>query len=95
MIVNNNLREPKLTNNAKLDKQDAKMREVCQEFESVFVSYLLQNMRKTVPNNNEEDGFSREVYTSMMDEEVAKAVSRGPGIGLAEVLYRQFTVKKS
>ena len=54
-----------------------------------------QNMRKIVPKNNEEDSFSQEVYTSMMDEEFAKAVSRGSGIGFAEVLYRQFTVKKN
>lgn len=74
---------------------DIKMREVCQEFESVFVSYLLQSMRKTVQNNAEGDGFSREVYTSMMDEEIAKIVAKGPGIGLADTLYRQLSSKKS
>jgi peptidoglycan hydrolase FlgJ len=74
---------------------DIKMREACQEFESVFVTYLLQSMRKTVQNNAEGDGFSREVYTSMMDEEIAKVISKGPGIGLADSLYRQFSSKKS
>ncbi|MDQ1318115.1 MAG: peptidoglycan hydrolase FlgJ [Candidatus Poribacteria bacterium] len=74
---------------------DVKMRGVCQEFESVFVSYLLKSMRKTVQNNAEGDGFSREVYTSMMDEEIAKVVAKGPGIGLADTLYRQLSSKKS
>ena len=78
------------------DIQDKKMRETCQEFESIFISYLLKSMRKTIPNNDiGEDNFSRDIYTSMMDEEVAKAVARGSGIGLADALYNQFTLKKS
>jgi flagellar protein FlgJ len=78
------------------DKEDKKTREICQEFESVFISYLLKNMRKTIPNSNTEgEGFSRDIYTSMMDEEIAKAVAKGSGIGLADTLYYQLTLKKS
>ena len=78
------------------DKNDKKIRETCQEFESVFISYLLKNMRKTIPNSNTEgDEFSRDIYTSMMDEEIAKAVAKGSGIGLADTLYYQLTLKKS
>lgn len=98
MNINNiksSTKELTITSNIKPDKQDIKMREACQEFESVFVSYLLKSMRKTVPNNAEGDGFSKDVYTSMMDEEIAKVVAKGPGIGLADALYRQFNRKKS
>jgi peptidoglycan hydrolase FlgJ len=78
------------------DKDDKKIRQTCQEFESVFISYLLKNMRKTIPNSNAEgEEFSRDVYTSMMDEEVAKSVAKGSGIGLADTLYYQLTLKKS
>jgi len=78
------------------DRQNAKLKSVCQEFESVFISYLLKGMRKTIPNNNiSGDGFSREVYTSMMDEEVARTIAKGPGIGLAKVLYRKFSDDKN
>jgi len=72
------------------------LRQACQEFESVFTAYLLKSMRKTVPKAESaldglDAGFSKDIYLSMMDEEIARAVSRGPGIGLAEALYRQLS----
>lgn len=75
------------------NRQNKKIYEACQEFESIFISYLLKNMRKTIPNV--EESFSREIYTSMMDEEVAKAVARGAGLGLADAIYSQLVIKKS
>lgn len=75
------------------DRQNKKIYEACQDFESIFISYLLKNMRKTIPNM--EGNFSREIYTSMMDEEVARAVARGSGIGLADTIYSQLVIKKS
>ena len=84
-----------VSKNLKTDSQDTKMREMCQEFESVFISYLLKGMRKTIPDSESpENGFSREYYTSMMDEEIARNVSKGPGVGLADALYRQFMENK-
>lgn len=81
--------------NLKTDNQDTKIREICQEFESVFISYLLKGMRKTIPDSEfSGKGFSREIYTSMMDEEIAHSISKGPGVGLADVLYRQFMENK-
>lgn len=80
------------------------LRRACQEFEALFTAYLLKSMRRTVsleaslgsPSARKSghthgwgDSFSRDVYSSMMDEEVAAYVARGPGIGLAEALYRQ------
>jgi Rod binding domain-containing protein len=41
------------------------------------------------------DSSSQEIYTSMMDEELARNVAKGSGIGLADVLFRQFTEKSS
>jgi flagellar protein FlgJ len=94
MIINK-LNTSTIETKLKGNNENNKMRNACEEFESVFISYLLKSMRKTIPNNSEEDGFSRDVYTSMMDEEVAKAVAKGHGIGLADVLFRQFNSKKS
>jgi len=74
------------------DKQDKKIYEACQEFESIFISYMLKNMRKTIPNV--EENFSRDIYTSMMDEEIAKSVAKRSGIGLADVIYHQLILKK-
>jgi Rod binding domain-containing protein len=48
-------------------------------------------MRETVPKDGLfEQGFSSEVYTEMLDQEYARSLSENGGIGLAEVLERQF-----
>ena len=67
--------------------------QACQKFESVFISYLLKSMRKTVPETDylNNGGIQKGIYMSMMDEEIARVVAEGPGIGLAAALYRQLS----
>ncbi len=68
----------------------------CQDFESVFISYLLKSMRKTVPRaESMNDGSRQDMYLSMMDDEIARAVAKGPGIGLAASIYRQLNQSKN
>ena len=68
----------------------------CQNFESVFVAYLLKTMRKTVPRTElMNGGMSDDIYLSMMDDEIARAVAKGPGIGLAAAIYRQLSQAKN
>ena len=68
----------------------------CQDFESVFVAYLLKSMRRTVPRAEFMNGGLREdMYLSMMDEEIARVVARGPGMGLAASIYRQLSQSKN
>lgn len=67
-----------------------KLEQACRDFESVFVNYMLAQMRRTVP----EDGLfgggkGEELFTSMLDGELAKSVSNNQGLGLAAVLYQQ------
>ena len=65
------------------------LHQACQKLESVFISYLLESMRKTVPETNK--GVHTSIYTSMMDAGIARVVAEGPGIGLASILYRQLS----
>jgi flagellar protein FlgJ len=85
-------------------KSDAQLEKVCKEFESLFLNQLLTSMRKTIPKTDlmadEEGGSSqgsreREMYDSMMDQEMAKAWSQSDGIGMANVLYQQLKKEKS
>lgn len=89
------------TNTSKSSVQDSEsLRRICQDFESVFITYLMQSMRKTIPKSDwttegsSSIGFSEDVYLSMMDEKIASAVSKANGIGLAAVLYRQLSQSK-
>ncbi len=66
------------------------LRDISREFESIFVHRLLQQMRKSVPKSDLlKGGLAMDTYENMMDQAVAKEVSRGAGIGLSEVIFRQ------
>ena len=67
------------------------MKKAAEQFETFFLGQLFKTMRQTVPKDGLfEQGFSSEVYTEMLDQEYARSLSEKGGIGLAEVLERQF-----
>ncbi len=62
------------------------------EFEAYFVAYLLKTMRDTIPKGGLLDpGAGGAVYTSLMDEKVAEGISGSGGLGLSQLLIRQWT----
>ena len=67
-----------------------RMKEACAELESLFIYYLLKEMRATVPKTGFlSGGRAEEIYTSMMDVQVAKELSQNGGIGLSAILLDQ------
>ena len=71
-------------------KNPTDMNAACNAFESLFVNYLMKEMRETIPQNELFGGGSAEkIYTSMLDSEVAKHVSGNRGIGLSDMLMQQ------
>ena len=79
-------------------KNDAALQKACKEFESLFLNQLLTSMRKTIPKSDlmgKEASQEKEMYESMMDQEMAKSWSQGDGIGLANVLYQQLKKDKA
>jgi flagellar protein FlgJ len=73
-------------------KDQAKMKKACQDFEAVFLNYMLSQMRETVPKSGltgNDPGES--IYRGMMDEELSHQMAASGGMGLADMLYRQFT----
>ena len=84
------------TNILEKNKIDKNLYQACQDFESIFIAYMLKNMRKTVPKTDFiQDKTTYDIYTSMMDDEIANAVAKGQGIGLADAIYRQIKEKSS
>lgn len=66
------------------------LEKTCQEFESLFVSYMMQQMRQTIPEGGLISRSQGEkIYTGMLDNEIAKTVSHSQGMGLARVMYEQ------
>lgn len=83
-------------NENRLDKTDQNtLKQLCQDFESIFIHSLFKEMRKSIPD----DGYlkhetSMEIFHEMMDMEVAREMSAKGGIGLAHLLYLQIQHKK-
>ena len=64
--------------------------EACSEFEAIFINLLIKELRATVGKSGLMDGGrAEEVYTGMMDTEMARDLAAKGGIGLAAILYRQ------
>ncbi len=75
------------------EKKDVKgFEKAAREFEAYFVAYLLKKMRETVPKSGLlGPGAGGDVYTSLMDEKVAEGIAGGGGLGLTQLLIRQWT----
>lgn len=75
---------------------DAALKEVAQQFESIFINMLLKNMR----TSNEAIGsglFSSaqtKQYQDMMDSQMSQSLSSNGGIGLSEALIRQYQTQQ-
>ena len=71
-------------------RSDVKLRDVCSQMESLFIHHLLKEMRATIHKSGFiSGGRAEEIYTSMMDAEMAVKISSTGGIGLSEMLLQQ------
>ncbi|MDN5331277.1 MAG: peptidoglycan hydrolase FlgJ [Tepidanaerobacteraceae bacterium] len=74
------------------ESQKAELKKACQQFEAVFLKYLLKEMRKTIPKGGLfSDNLSFNIFQSFCDDALAEELSRNNGIGIAEELYRQLS----
>ncbi|MBN1592505.1 MAG: rod-binding protein [Candidatus Coatesbacteria bacterium] len=68
------------------------LRGACQQFESLFLGYLMKQMRKTVQRSSFlPETPAEKIYMSMFDDEVAKAACKGGGIGLGDMIFESLT----
>ncbi len=71
-------------------KSDTQLKEACFELESLFINYLLKEMRATIPKSGFiSGGKAEEIYTSMLDSQLAKEMASSGGIGLSSLLRDQ------
>ncbi len=70
-------------------RQLRELRQATQKFEAIFISMLLESMRKAVPRSGFlSGGFQEEVFQTMLDNSIAENMAtRGSGMGIAEMLY--------
>jgi flagellar protein FlgJ len=79
-------------------KNDAKgqaptaLKEAARQFESLFTQMLLKSMREANKSFGEDSLFGSdqgEMYQDMFDDQIAMQLSKGKGLGLAEMLVKQ------
>ena len=61
-------------------------KEVAKQFEAMFVQMMLRSMRAAVPKNEQTQSKTMETFEQMYDREIAVAMSRRGGLGLAEMI---------
>ena len=69
---------------------DAELSDACRQMESLFINHLFKEMRATIDKSGFiSGGQAEEIYTSMLDAEMAVKISNRGGIGLTEMLLHQ------
>lgn len=63
--------------------------QACQEVEELFLSQLLASLRRTLLFGLKTPGPELEKLQSLADQEVARTLAAGGGLGLARRLYEQ------
>jgi len=72
--------------------KEAKLHKACQDFEALMLKQLLTTMRKSVPKDGLfKTGYAEDMYNSMHDDELAKNIAHGKGVGIADILYKQLS----
>ncbi len=67
----------------------AAVREVARQFESLFARMLIKSMRDAIGRDPIFGSDQEEAYQSMFDDQLSLELTRGHGLGLADMLVRQ------
>lgn len=65
------------------------IRETAKQFESLFTTMMLKSMRDASAGDSMFGSDQQDFYQDMFDQQLAVQLSKGKGIGLADVLVRQ------
>ncbi len=76
------------TQNLSKTTDTKKLKKAAEDFESYFVKQLLTEMRKTTHMNTEDKNNNvRDIYDSMIDDELSKGIVKSGSFGLAKQLF--------
>ena len=71
------------------NQMEMQARAAAESFESVFLFEVMQSMYADIKPGAFGGGNEENMYRSMMNEEVAKSISRQGGVGIADSIYRE------
>jgi flagellar protein FlgJ len=65
------------------------LRHAAQEFEAIFLAQVLGTMTQGIAGDDLLGGGQDDVFHDMLNEEIAKLISRSGGIGVADAVLRE------
>ena len=78
---------------ARGEDQPGAIRSAARQFEALMLQQLLKAMRATVPENGLFDTSARKLWQELSDQQLASDLAQSGGVGLAELLARQWLPK--
>ena len=72
------------------DPPDDRLKKACGDFEGIFLNFMFQGMKKTLPGDGVfGNSYQRDMYDAMFLQEISTKLARERGIGIAKALYQQ------
>jgi Rod binding domain-containing protein len=83
--------ETKATDPTTLDKPHQQLKVATQQFESYFLHQMLQEMRKSVPKDEElqDSGDQQKIFQDMLDQTLSDSMAKRGDLGIGKMLYDQ------
>lgn len=73
-------------------KDEKKLMEACKNLESVFVNMMFKQMQSSIQKTKLIDGgMGEEMFQDMLTEKYSEEATKGQGMGLAQVMFKQLT----
>ena len=82
----NNIDASKLNYNKKLKE----LKEISNQFESIFINQILKQARKNKIENGLFDSEAISTFNTMIDEKYSEILSKKTNFGISEALFNQF-----
>lgn len=89
MILTGPVPEPQLLRAAADGKKDAKLEQAAKDFESVFITKILEQMKQTIPDSGLLTDGAGEQMEGLFWLYLARDVADKGGFGLAKQVYQQ------
>ena len=72
------------------DKKLKELKEISNQFESIFINQILKQARKNKIENGLFDSEAISTFNSMIDEKYSDILSKKTNFGISEALFNQF-----
>lgn len=75
--------------NKDVDPRDIPLKEAARDFEKIFVTYMIKDMWKAIPEDEDSEMPGSNIYLDMVQSALASEMVKGDGLGIAKMLYQQ------